>query len=129
MKRFLIAIALIALFAVSAGCSSNLPKPVNANGTTNVSVAVDEAVFSYGVAMHTANKYIATCRAAPSTLGCNDVLIHQITDASDKAWTALLAAQTSVKNLPPGAAGLDAALADAQAALLFLQSLTAQVPK
>lgn len=129
MKRFLIAIVMAALFAVSAGCSHNLPKPVNADGTTNVSVAVDEAVFTYGVAMHSANKYIATCRAAPTTVGCNDTLIHQITDASDKAWTALLAAQQSVKNLPPGAASLDAALADAQAALLFLQSLTMQVPK
>jgi len=117
MKRYLIAIAMIALLVVSAGCSSNLPKPVNANGTTNVSVAVDEAVFSYGVAMHTANKYIATCRAAPATVGCSTVLIGQIKDASEKAWTSLVAAQGAVRNLPPGATGIDAALANAQAAL------------
>lgn len=108
--------------AVVAGCTHTLPKPTNANGSINPSVAMAEAEISYANAAHAATAYIANCHAVPTTLGCSEQKIQQIKVADQKAYTALQSAESAVKTLPAGAEGIDKAIATLNAALVFLQS-------
>lgn len=118
-----ITVVSLAFMLALAGCAS-LPKPTNANGTVNPSVAVAEAKITYTNAANDATTYVATCHQAPTTIGCSDSIIAQIKSANDKALAAVNAAENAVKSLPPGATGIDKAIADMNAAILFLQSLT-----
>ena len=127
MKRFVVFVALVFTLAL-AGCVNHLPKPVNANGSVNASVTVGEAWVTYTNATRFATTYVATCHATPSTMGCNENTIAQLKGASTKALDALVAAQRAVDSLPPGAEGIDRALANLNAALLFLQALTKPLP-
>ena len=106
-----------------AGCANKLPKPVNANGSVNPTVAVAEAEISYANAAHAATAYISTCHAAPTTLGCSESKITQIKAADAKAYAALQAAEAAAKSMPAGASGIDRYIADLNAALILLQAL------
>ena len=119
--KFITALCLTAMLAL-AGCAG-LPKPTNANGSVNPSVAVAEGEISYRNAATAATTYVATCHAAPTTIGCSEPVITQIKSANDKAWMAVQAAENAVRTLPAGATGVDAAIADMQAAIVLLQGL------
>lgn len=121
-SRFILAMTL-ALMAACAGCASTLPKPINANGSANPSVAVAEAEVHYANLANDVASYKATCRANMSTVGCSASAIATLDQANEKAWAALQAAENAVRTMPAGSAGIDQALAYAQAALAFLQSL------
>lgn len=123
-----LAILLTASLAFTAGCTQSLPKPTNANGSFNASAAVADADLTYQDAATNATAYVTSCHAAPTTPGCSERLIAQVKLASAKANTALHAAHDAVKNLPQGGPALDQAIADLNAALIFLQSYTAQIP-
>lgn len=118
MKRIATLICVLAL----AGCINHLPKPTNANGSVNPTVAVAEAEITYANLAHGATAYISTCHGAPTTPGCSEQKIQQIKVADKKAYDALQAAENAVKTLPAGAEGIDKAIASLQAALVFLQS-------
>jgi hypothetical protein len=120
VNRIILAMTL-ALMAACAGCASTLPKPVNANGTANPSVAVAEV--HYANLANDVASYKATCHANMATIGCSQSAITALDQANEKAWTALQAAERAVRTMPAGSAGIDQALAYAQAALAFLQSL------
>jgi hypothetical protein len=125
MKRNLIGASLMCLVlavACFSGCA-NLPAPKNANGSVNPSVVVAEGEITYRNAATAATTYVATCHAAPTTIGCSDPVIAQIKVANDKAWTDVQAAENAVRTLPAGATGIDKAIADMQAALVLLQGL------
>jgi hypothetical protein len=113
----------LAIAAICAGCQNTLPKPTNANGSVNPQVAVAEAEVAYANAAHSVASYKATCHANMATVGCSAAAIAALDQANEKAWAALQAAETAVRTLPEGSAGIDQALAYAQAALAFLQSL------
>lgn len=125
MKFRLVLLSLCLTAFALVGCAG-LPAPKNANGTTNPSVAVAEAKIAYTNAATDATTYVSTCHAAPTTIGCSDTVIAQIKSASDKALNAVNAAENAVKTLPVGATGIDAAIADMNAALVLLESL---IPK
>lgn len=127
MKSFPFAIALATLLAV-AGCTVAPPKPINANGTVNASVTVGDLDLAYQDAVRDATVYVTTCHAAPTTPGCSAAVIAGLKAASPKANKALHAAHDALK-VPPGiGSGIDKAIADLQAALVFLRSYTAQIP-
>lgn len=121
--KVFIAASLLACCVLFAGCANTLPKPVNANGSVNPSVAVAEAAITYRNAATDAATYITTCHAAPTTIGCSEATITALKSADAKAYTAVEAAITAVKTLPAGATGIDAAIADMSAAIAFLQGL------
>lgn len=121
-------LALSFLLALVAGCTTPLPKPVNANGTVSPTVTVGDLDLAYQDAAAVATTYATTCHAAPTTPGCNEALIAKIKLASTNTNKALHAAHAAVKDFPQGGSGLDKAIADLQAALIFLQGLTGQVP-
>lgn len=122
MKR--IAAILIALTFALVGCVNHLPKPTNANGTLNPSVAVAEAKITYTNAANDAAVYAETCHATtPAPIGCNDQVIAQLKVQGKKTLDAINAAEQAVKTLQPGATGIDSAIANMNAALIFLQSL------
>lgn len=127
MKTFTLALCML-LAVLGSGCAG-LPKPVNANGSVSPTVAVGEADVSYQNADAFVTTYITTCHSAPSTPGCSETLVLNLKSASAKALKALQAAHNAVNTLQPGATGIDAAIADLNAALAFLQSFTAQIPK
>ena len=120
ITRFVIA-GLLAL--TMAACANTLPKPTNANGSINPSVAVAEAEISYANAAHGATAYISTCHAVPSTIGCSETKIAQIKQADAKAYAALQAAEAAAKSMPAGGSGIDRYIAELNAALIFLQAL------
>lgn len=121
-------VALSFLLAVCAGCVNHLPKPTNANGSINPSVTVAEAEITFRNYAADSAKYAQTCHAQPTTVGCSEATITNLKTASNKAWVALQAAENAVRTLPQGASGIDAAIADLNAALIFFQALTAQIP-
>lgn len=124
--KYLLAIVLSLLVAA---CATPLPKPVNADGTVNPSVAVAELKVTYGNVAHGATAYISTCHADMSTIGCSDRLIAQIKVASEKAAKAIEEADKAIKTLPPGAKGIDEAIGYAKAAIQFLKSFTGAMPQ
>lgn len=125
----MIRIAVLAfLLAVVAGCTTPLPKPVNANGTVNYSATVADADLTYQDAATNATAYVASCHAAPSTPGCSATLIASLKAASTKANAALHAAHAALNAHPGLGEGIDKAIADLNAALIFLQTFTAQIP-
>ena len=127
MKSIWLALAFLAVTFL-AGCAG-LPTPKNANGTVSPTVALGEADVSFQNADSFVVTYITTCHTAPTTPGCNDTLILNLKAASAKTLKALQAAHNAVNTLQPGSSGIDAAIADLNAALAFLQSFTAQIPK
>lgn len=120
--KFLYALLLAVPLAL-AGCVNHLPKPVNANGSVNPSVAVAEGSIKYAESANFATAYISTCHANMATIGCSEAKITQIKAAIVKADAAVHAAINAVKTLPPGATGIDAYIADMQAAIVFLTAL------
>ncbi len=120
--------ALAFLLALVAGCTTPLPKPTNANGSFNASAAVADADLTYQDAATNATAFISTCHAAPTTPGCSASLIASLKAASAKANAALHAAHDALKAQPGLGSGIDKAIADLNAALIFLQSFTAQIP-
>lgn len=107
-----------------AGCANNMPKPVNANGSVNPSVAVAEGALSYARFANEAQAYIATCHANMATIGCSEAKITQIKAAIVKADAAVKAAIAAVKANPNAGAGtLDGYIADLNIALALLQAL------
>jgi hypothetical protein len=122
VNRIILAMTL-ALAVVCAGCASTLPKPVNANGSVNPSVAVAKAEVHYANIANDIASYKTTCHANMATVGCSASAIAALDQANEKAWAALQAAENAVRTMPAGSAGIDQALAYAQAALAFLQSL------
>lgn len=122
------ALLLTCTLALLAGCQNTLPKPTNANGTLSPTVALGDADLTFQGIDAQATAYITSCHAAPTTPGCSTALIQSLKDASAKALRSLTAAHMAVKNLTPGATGIDAAIADLNAALAFLQSFTGQIP-
>ena len=122
MKPFT-AVLLTATLAVCGGCTTTLSKPHDAQTT------VATAWVSYGIAAHDAAAYVTACHSNAKLAGCSDKLIAQLKSASDQAYKALQAADNAIATLPPGSSGIDTALAALQAALVFLQGFTAQVPK
>jgi len=123
-----LSLALTMLLVLCTGCAG-LPAPKNANGTVSPTVALAEADLTFQNADSFAVTYITTCHLAPTTPGCSQNLVLNIKAASAKALLALQSAHTAIKNLQPGASGIDAAIADLNAALAFLQSFTAQIPQ
>lgn len=117
-----IALVLAFVLFVSA-CQHTLPKPTNANGSINPTVAVAEAEVTYANVAHALTTYVTTCHTTPSTIGCSEAKIAQIKDADRKAYDALQAAEQAVKTLPAGAQGIDQAIGVLNAALVFLQTL------
>ena len=120
MKRIATLICVLAM----AACTHTLPKPTNANGSFNPSVAMAEAELSYASAAHAAAAFIGQCRVAATTPGCSEQRIQQIKVADQKAYDALQNAERAVKALPPGITGgdgIDKAIAALNAALIFLQ--------
>lgn len=130
MWQKLAAVVLTAFMVVGiTGCPKSLPKP-DVGTVAGQQTLVGEAAFTYGLVMHDANAYIDGCKIVPKPVGCNDRLIAQIKVASDKAWKAIQSAESAVQNMSTvGTGGADLAIADAQAALKFLQEFTGQVPK
>lgn len=128
MKRNLLGTSwmclLLALACCMGGCSSNLPKPENANGTINPSVAVAEGAIAYANAANYAMAYVSTCHANMATIGCSENTITSLKAAGVKADAAVKAAIGSVKSLPAGATGIDLTIAEMNAAIAFLQALT-----
>lgn len=123
MKHTLILVLALA-FTVLPGCQNTPPKPTNANGSFNASVAVGEADLTYATIAHIGASFIANCHAtANAAPGCSDALTAQIKAADSKAYAALNAAKTAVATLTPGATGIDLALNDLNAALLFLEQI------
>lgn len=122
-------IATLALLFTLSACTVAPPKPVNANGTVSPSAVVADADLSYQDAATNATAYVTACHTAPTTPGCNEKLIAQIKLASTQANKALHAAHAAVKNFPQGGSGLDQAIADLQAALVFMTSYTTQIPQ
>lgn len=117
----IIAMLLACTLAFAAGCTHTLPKPVNANGSVNTSVALAEAELSYASAAHAVAAFIGQCRVASTTPGCSEQRIQQLKVADQKAYDALQNAENAVKTLQPGAQGIDKAIAALNAALIFLQ--------
>lgn len=117
--KFVIAL----LFTLALTACQSLPPPKNANGTVSPSVTVAEAQITLRNVETDATTYVATCHAAPATIGCSESLITQIKAADVKADAAVAAAVNAVKTLPPGATGIDQAIADLNAAVVFLQGL------
>lgn len=128
MKSVWLSIAFLAVTFL-AGCANPLPKPTNANGTISPSVTVGDLDLTYQNLANYVTTYIASCHAAPTTPGCSTTLVANLKSASAKADRALHAAHDAVKNLPAGATGIDAAIADLQAALAFLEGFTNTIPK
>jgi hypothetical protein len=123
VKRYLVPI-LALLLSLTAGCASHLPKPVNANGSVNVSVATGEAAIKFAEAVDFAQGYIATCHANMATVGCSEAKITQVKAAILKGQTAIHAAANAIKANPNiGQSSLDGYLADLNAAILILQTL------
>jgi len=126
MKRL---VALIATLALVVGCTTPLPKPTNADGSFNASAAVSDADLTYQDAATNATAYVTQCHAIPSTPGCSESLITGLKQASTKAKAALKAAHDALKAQPGVGSGIDKAIADLNAALIFLQSFVGQIPQ
>ncbi len=122
-------IVLAIVLTLLAACANPLPKPTNANGTISPTVTVGDADLTYQNLDAYVVTYITQCHAAPTTPGCSEALIANLKMASTKANAALHAAHNAIKTLQPGAAGIDAAIQDLQAALAFLESFTNTIPK
>lgn len=121
--KYLDFLVLVLTLAVT-GCQNTPPKPTNANGTFNASVAVAEADLTYTTAANVGAAFIANCHAtANAAAGCSDALTAKIKAADQKAYAALAAAKNALATLQSGDTGLTAALNDLNAALLFLQQL------
>jgi heme A synthase len=123
-----LAILLTASLALTAGCATTLPHPINANGSVSPTATVSDLDLVYQDSAALATTYVATCHAAMTTPGCNEGLIARLKAASTSAKTALHAAHAAVKDFPTGGSGLDKAIADLQAALKFLEAYTGQIP-
>lgn len=106
------------------GCANTMPKPVNANGSVNASVAVAEGSLGYARAANLAQAYIATCHANMATIGCSEAKITQIKAAIVKADSAVKSAISAVKANPNAGQGtLDGYIADMNIAIALLQAL------
>lgn len=123
--RQFVSLSLVMLLAVLAsGCVNKLPKPTNADGSFNPTVAVAEAKITYTNAANDAATYAETCHATtPAPIGCNERLIAQLKTQSVTTLEAINAAEQAVRTLAPGSTGIDTALNRMNAALIFLQSL------
>lgn len=122
-----LSLALTMLLVLCTGCAG-LPAPKNANGTVSPTVTVGDADLTYQNLSNYATTYIASCHAAPTTPGCNDTLVMNLKSASTRVKNALHAAHNAVNTLQPGATGIDSAISDLQAALVFLESFTNTIP-
>lgn len=120
-------VALVWLLSVGvmmSACTHTLPKPTNANGSFNPSVAVADAKITTTNLVNDAATYAETChRTTPAPIGCDERVIAQLKIAGPKAMDAVNAAENAVRTLPAGASGIDAAIARMNAAITFLQSL------
>lgn len=115
---------LIATALFLGGCFNHLPKPTNANGTVNPSVAVAEAKITYTNITNDAAVYTETChKTTPAPIGCDERIIAQLKVQSATTLDAINAAENAVRTLAPGATGIDTAINRMNAALVFLQSL------
>jgi hypothetical protein len=122
--KFLFAFLLCIPFAFATGCANHLPKPVNANGTPNASVAVGEAAIKFAESVDFAQGYIQTCHANMATVGCSEAKITQIKAAIVKGQTAVHAAAAAVQANPnAGGATLDGYIADLNIVIALLQTL------
>jgi len=126
--RIIVKVLLCVALAVVAGCTTPLPKPVNANGTVNASATVADLDLTYQDLDRLATAYVTQCHAASTTPGCSESIITGMKAASTKAKAALHAAHDALKQLPGVGSGIDKAIADLNAALAFLASYTAQIP-
>jgi hypothetical protein len=126
VKHYLTAIAIAFLLAFCAGCQNTLPKPTNANGSLNYSVAEAEAEITYRNATTDAAAYISGCRIGTVTLGCSEDTYAKIKAADADAYAKLLLARTAVSQVNPDAHGIDRAINALQVALTLLQNL---IPK
>lgn len=128
----IIAMLLACTLAFAAGCTHTLPKPTNANGSVSPSVLVAEAKITATNAINDAATYAETCHATtPAPIGCDERIIAQLKLQGPKTLDAINAAENAVRTMTPGASGIDAAIANMNAALTFLQSLlsSAKHPK
>ena len=121
--KLLLAFLLVIPLALG-GCANSLPKPVNQNGTPNVSVAVGEASVKFAEAVNAATAYITTCHANMATIGCSEDKITQIKTAIVKGQTADHAAIAAVRANPNvGSASIDGYIADLNVVIALLQAL------
>ncbi len=124
MKRILT----LLFVATLAACTHSLPKPTNANGSFNPSVALAEAEPSYASAAHAAAAYISQCRTVATTPGCSEQRIQQIRVADQKAYDALQNAENALKTMQPGSDGITRAISALNAAMIFLQGFLPPAP-
>lgn len=130
-KTFILALVMLLTFMVS-GCVHHLPKPTNADGSLNPTVLVAEAKITYTNATNDAAVYAETChKTIPVPIGCDERVIAQLKVQSVTALNAINAAEQAVRTLQPGDSGIDRAINQMNAALIFLQSLinTAKHPR
>lgn len=112
---------LVFLSTAIGGCSATLPKP---NTPKTAALEVDVA---YGLAAHEVNRYLAypVCTKPLTTIPCKSEGIQaQIKAADAKAYDAVKATDALANSVNPNASALEQAVAIANAALSYLQSLT-----